>query len=405
MTLYTYRAIDRTGAAIDGEMEAADRHTVLDQLSRNGSFAVDVAVAADRKSNGERPLFSLRGEISKDTVTVLTRELAMLLQAGLTLDQALALLEQDQPKSRRAKLIGRLRFALSEGRSFADALETQGRAFPPIYTNMVRVAEATGTLQSVLEQIADARERQQKLRSKILSASLYPMFLIASAVAMVLLLLGFVIPRFKVMIAEAGAAVPDAASLIIAASDGLIANWQLLGSIVLTSVLACLLLWGRPWFRAALDRILLRLPLIGSFVRLNLSVRLCRTLGTLLASGVDLPDALSLCRRVVATAPAAKALDEAHDALRKGQDFITPLSASRLFPSVMINMLKVGQETGNLAPSARYLADMFEDKLDLRVQRTMTILEPTIILLVAGFVAGIIIAILGAVISVNDIAL
>ncbi len=405
MTLFHYKAIDRAGASINGEMEATDRAVVLDQLSQNGAFAVEVAAITSKTGSSKRTFFSFGNKVSKDEVTILTRELAMLLQAGLTLDQALGLLEEDQSKRRLKALIGRLRFSLNEGKTFANALETQGSVFPPVYTNMVRVAEATGTLQDILEQIAESREREQKLRAKVLSAALYPGFLIVSAIAMIVLLLTFVVPRFKEMIEGAGAAVPDGAKLVIAASDWLNTNWQLFIVAILATLLCILLLSSRPWFRKQVDRLVLRLPVLGTFARLNLSIRLCRTLSTLLTSGIDLPEALLLSRRVVTAPSASDTLGMSYEALRKGQSFIAPLAASKLFPSVMINMLKVGEETGNLAPSTRYLAQMFEDKLDLRVQRTMTILEPAIILLVAGLVAGIIIAILGAVISVNDLAL
>lgn len=405
MTLFHYKAIDRAGAAINGEMEADDRAVVLDQLSQNGAFAVEVAAVTSRSGSSRRSSFSFGNKVSKDEITILTRELAMLLQAGITLDQALGLLEEDQSKRRLKELIGRIRFSLKEGKSFARALEAQGAVFPPVYTNMVRVAEATGTLQNILEQIAESREREQKLRAKVLSAALYPGFLVISAIAMIVLLLTFVVPRFKTMIESAGAAVPDSAKLVIAASDWLNTNWQLLIVAILATVLCILFLSSRAWFRRQVDRAVLALPVIGAFARLNLSIRLCRTLSTLLKSGIDLPEALSLSRRVVTAPSANDALGKAYESLRKGQSFIAPLAASSLFPSVMINMLKVGEETGNLAPSTHYLAQMFEDKLDLRMQRTMTILEPAIILLVAGLVAGIIIAILGAVISVNDLAL
>ncbi|MGI9385625.1 MAG: type II secretion system F family protein [Methyloligellaceae bacterium] len=405
MTLFRYTAVTRSGGRIEGEMEASARRTVFDQLNELGYLPVDVHEVAAGHGTGATSFLSFERKISKAQITIVTRELAMLLKSGLTLDQALALIEKDQHTGRVSKLISRIRFQLNDGRNFAEALEAQDGVFPPVYCGMVRVAEASGTLDAVLEQIAEARERDQELRSKILSATLYPSFLIVTAVGMVVLLLMFVVPRFKEMISSSGAAVPDAARLVIGLSDWLNAHGGSLLIAVLAALLALLLLWGRPAFRMGFDAFLIRVPIAGYFARVSLTIRVCRTLSTLLKSGVELTTALALCERIVGVRPAAAAIAEANEALRKGQSFIVPLDESGLFFPVVINMLKVGEETGNLAPSAFYLAQMFEQKMDLGIRRLMTILEPLIIILVSLFVAGIIIAILGAVISVNDLVI
>jgi len=405
LTLYHYTAIGQNGAKIEGEMEALGRKTVFDQLHDQGHLPVDVTEAGNRGQQiaGQGSFFSRAPSAAQ--ITLFTRELAMLLKAGQSLDQALGLLASDTGSAKLNKLIGQVRAKINEGRSFHEALEAQGRAFEQVYISMVQVAEASGTLDTVLERIADARERDQKLRSKALSAMLYPALLVATAIGAVIVMLIFVVPKFKDMLVNTGAQSADTSLIAITASDWLIENGMTFLVVLLVALIALTLLLRQRGFRQNFDGILLKLPLAGHLLRLNLTIHFCRTLGTLLENGVDLPAALSLTQNVMGNKVAAKVIGDAQEALRKGQNFTKPLIAANLFPPVVVNLLKVGEETGGLSASTLYLARMFEDKLELAIQRLFTILEPAIIILVSLFVAGIIISIIGAVISVNDLAL
>lgn len=406
MTEFSYTAISRTGERVTGRADAVNRDMVLQQLRAMGHLPVDVRPSAgDEAAKGiSGTEFFNRGP-SKTQITLFTRELAMLIKAGLPLDHALKLLAAGGANARMSALVKKLRLSINEGKSFHQALAQHGDLFPPAYVNMVRVAEAGGALDTVLSRIATAREREQKLKSKIASALIYPAFLVFTAIGAIALMLGFVVPRFKEMITTTGGKIPDGARLVMAASDWLIAN--ALGLVLSTAGLLFLLMLAlrQVAARKAMQRSLLQLPLIGQLYRLNLTIRFCRNLGTLLENGVDLPDALRLSQSVLADPSAAEVIEKANECLRKGEDFTAPLAASNLFPPVAVNLLQVGMETGSIAPSALHLADMFEEKLEIAVQRTFTILEPLIIVLVSGLVAGIIISIIGAVISVNEIVL
>jgi general secretion pathway protein F len=403
---YRYSAISRSGGKLSGEMEAASRASVLEELHKLGHLPLNVVesdrTAADRASGG-RSWFS--GKPSGRQITLFTRELAMLLKAGLPLDQSLEFLEKDARSKKLARLIGQVGNHIRSGKSLHEALEAQGSAFPPVYASMIRVAEASGTLVTVLERTAQGREKTQKLQSKALSEVLYPSILIVMAIAVVTIMLTFVVPRFKEMIEHAGTEVPAQARVVIAASDWLIANGQVLAICLLGLVFGIALAWHQKIGRQQIEALLLRLPLIGNIMRLNLTILFCRTLGILLDNGVELPAAMKLVRDVIGNRIAAQALDQAYDALRKGKSFLEPLSQSRLFPPVVINMLRVGEETGSLTASFYHMADMFEDKLQTTVERTFTIFEPVIILVVSVFIAGIIMSILSAVISMNDLAI
>ncbi|MBY0562350.1 MAG: type II secretion system F family protein [Hyphomicrobium sp.] len=385
-------------------MEAVSPASVIEYLNKLGHMAIDVS-EGKRAGKGNGAIGNISVKTSNSQITLFTRELAMLLKAGLPLDQCLGFLQSDARSKNMKRLIGDIAGLIRSGKSFHEALEAQGKAFPPIYVSMVRVAEASGTLEPVLDRIVQWREKAQKLRGKALSQVLYPSILIVVAIAAVAIMLLFVVPRFKQMIIQGGTTIPEQARVVIGASDWLIANGHYLLIGLSIAVLAIIFAWQRGLGRQRIETSLLRMPLIGTIMQLNLTIRFCRALGILLENGVALPVAMKLVRDVIGSKFAADVLDETYDALRKGKSFIEPLSRSGLFPPVVVNMLRVGEETGNLTASLSHMADMFEEKLETSVQRTFTILEPVIILLVSGFVAGIIMSILSAVISVNDLAL
>lgn len=404
MKVFRYTAVSSKGEKLSGEMEGESRDSVMGQLQALGHFPVDVnETRAASASGAGLSLFS--GAPSSSQLTHLTHELAMLLKAGLPLDRSLSLLAADSGSKALSQLITRLHARINDGKSLAEAMAAQGQVFPPVYTNMVRIAEASGTLDAVLERIAQSRQRAEKLRGKVLSASLYPALLVTVAVAAVVLMLVFVVPSFKDMVMQAGTEAPAAAAMVFAMSDGLIAHGGKLLGILAAAIFGLVMLLRRPSSREAVEAALLRLPVVGHIFRLSLTVAFCRTLGVLLENGVELPVAMRLVRDVMGSKSAATVMEQAYDNLRKGRGFIDPLAHSGLFPPVVINMLRVGEETGRLTRSLLHMADLFEDKLDTSVQRTLTLLEPVIILLVSGFIATVIISILSAVISINDLAL
>jgi general secretion pathway protein F len=269
---------------------------------------------------------------------------------------------------------------------------------------MVRAAEASGTLAEVLERIAMTREREQRMRGKLISALLYPALLIATSIIAVGVIMLVVVPRFKSMLVDTGAKMPTSAAAIIAISDWLNAHITGLMSGFLALIFGFALLRQRIGMRRLTDRLSLRLPLIGYLVRTDIVSRFCRMLGALLANGVDLPTALNLVRDVMGNAEAAAVVTAMCQELRKGSDLAKPMENSRLFPPIVIALIRVGEETGGLAKSADYLAQMFDEKLETATQRLVTVLEPVIIIAVSVVVATIIISIMGAVVSVYDLA-
>jgi general secretion pathway protein F len=401
--MFRYTALDASGKRIAGEMEGPSRELVLRQLSEAGHFPIDV-VAGAAGASARGSFLDLGRAASPAEITQLARQLAMLVGAGLSLPRAVALVE-GEASSRLKGVARRIHADISGGKSFAEALEARGRQFPPVFVSMVRAAEATGTLPEALERIAETREREQRMRAKLVSALLYPSFLVVTAIAALLVIMLFVVPRFKAVLGDSSVTLPPSAATIIAISDWLDANLALLGAGLAALALAILVLRRRPTVRRLLDRAILRVPIIGGLVRMDLTIRFCRTLGSLLANGIAVPAALNLTREVMGNAESAEAVAAMGRELRKGRDLAGLMEASRLFPPMAIAIMRAGEETGALAKSALYLANMLEEKLDVATQRLVAILEPVIIVAVSGVVAGIVISIMGAVMSVYDVAL
>lgn len=406
MTLYHYSAVTRAGARISGEMDAASRASVLEDLHRLGHLPIDVVERAQSRSgaNGDAGRFFYAASPARRQVTLFTRELAMLLKAGLPLDRALKFLADDASSEQLQRVIRQIHSAIDDGKSLHDAMAAQAQTFPSVYVSMVRVAEASGTLEAVLERIALEREKSDRLRSKALSEALYPILLILMAIAAVVVMLVYVVPRFKGILGQNGVHLPAEARNVIALSDWLIAN----GSYLLAGLAALpfvgVIAWHQRFVRVEVEKLLMRLPLIGTILRLNLAIRFSRALALLLENGVELPAALKLVRATIANKAAEGMLDESYNALRKGKSFLDPIAESRLFPPALVNILRVGEETGGLAGPLTHMSDMLEEKLETSVRRSFAILEPAIILLVSGFVAAIIISIITAIISINDLA-
>jgi general secretion pathway protein F len=405
MTVFHYTALDRAGQRIAGEMDGQSREAVIRQLSEAGHFPIDVAAPGKGAPGAARSLLDIGRSASAAEITQFTRQLAMLLNAGLSLPRAVGLIEEEAGGRRLKKLARQIHADISGGKSLAEALEARERQFPPVVVSMVRAAEASGTLPEVLDRVAETREREQKMRAKLMSALLYPSFLLVTAIVSLIVIMLFVVPRFKAMLTDTGMRLPAAAANVIAVSDWLNDYWAALAVGLAGVVLAMLLLRRRPAVRRFLDRAVLRLPLVGGLVRMDLTVRFCRTLGSLIGNGIAVPAALTLTRDVMGNGVAAGAVAAMSRELRKGSDLARLMNETRLFPPIVIAIMRVGEETGGLAKSALYLADMFEQRLEVATQRLVTILEPVIIVAVSGAVAAIIISIMSAVISVYDLTL
>lgn len=402
MALYRYQALKDSGERVSGTIEGQDRSLVMSRLSRQGLHPIEVREQG--AETGAQGLSGLSGKrIPADEMTAFTRQLAWLLDAGTTLNRALEMLARETFSKQFSAVLSAIQSDIRKGKSFHEALAATG-SFPPFYLSMVDVGEATGTLGSVLDRLATARERDQKMRGKVISALTYPMLLVVLAIGVVVFIMVAVVPGIKDMITESGAPIPDTARFVIACSDWLIANGLALAAVLGALVLGAALLWQRTSLPRLMRDTLLRLPGLGKLLMKAEVAQFCRVLGALTAAGMTLPASLKLItatplnRRIT---DAAKAMEVA---LRRGEDFVAPLEKSGIFPPLLARMLKVGAETGNLTPGITRASEILEDDLDRAADRSLALLGPLIILVLSVFVGFIIVSLMGAVISINDLA-
>lgn len=391
MPRFTYRAKDRTLQVIEGTIEAENETAAISRLGTEGVFPISV-VEVGAAATSPRAWVARR--ITPRTLAYTTRQLADLLGGGLQLLSALALLakQTEQPALRR--IIDSLASAVRDGRSLSEALADHPHVFPPLYRSMVKAGEAGGGLEQALSRLADLGEHEAELRSRVRSASAYPLFVLSMAVVMTAFLLVYVIPKLSMVLIETGQMLPLPTRILLLVSGFVVAWWWLvlLGFILLG--------WaGRRWYasqtgRAMIDRWLITIPAFGVLVRKLEISRLTRHLGTLIGHGVPILQALDVAADNLSNATLRRAGRTIHDAVQEGSTLADALSATGQFPQFVSNMVAVGEESGTVDVALVKVASSYEREVDRTTQTLTTILEPVLLVLVGGIVMFIVLAML-----------
>ena len=401
MPTFAYRALRADGQSIRGEVEAADASTAIRRLQDNGLIPIEAAPSRARAATaGVRA----KGGRTARRVTQLTRELATLVSAGQTLEGALGLAQEELADRRLTAALGEVLAKVRGGASLSDAMAEQPAFFSGLYVSMVRAGEASGRLDETLKELAEMRERTEDLQAKLTSAMIYPVILSLVAVGSVVVLMTLVVPQLEPMFAQAGSRLPGSTALVLAVSRFLRANGMAILLVLLLIVLLGAQLVRRPAVRAGLDSLVLRLPGLGALARDRITAQFCRGLASLLAGGLDLPQALSVGRGMILNTAARARLEEVIAQVRTGHSLAEALAASAILAPTAAKMLRVGEESGALQSVAGHLAASFEDKVNLRLQRLVAVIEPVMVIGLGLIVGGIVTSILTAVISVNDLA-
>ena len=405
MPRYRYEAVDSAGEMLRDEMDAPTPEAVIDRLRDQGLLPLTVHEAKGGFLGGglSQPWFSKRRALSRKSVGLLTQQLASLLQAGMPLDRALTILigvsEDDQART----LLERVQDKVRGGSSLADALEAQG-AFSRFYLNMIRAGEAGGALEVVLKRLTEFLERSQALRETVTSALIYPMILLSVSALSVIILLTFVVPQFQRLFADAGKALPLATQIVIAVGDGFRNYWWVGVLLLLLMVAVLRQQFSQPASRARWDRWFLTMPLFGDLIAKVETARLSRTLGTLLGNGVSLLNALTIVRETLTNQVLATALGEVSEHVKTGRGLAEPLQEAGTFPKLAVQMIRVGEETGQLQEMLLQVADTYDGEVQTAIKRMLTLLEPVLILGLGVIIAGIIMSILVAILSLNELA-
>ncbi|HEX6212445.1 MAG TPA: type II secretion system F family protein [Methylomirabilota bacterium] len=404
MPVFTYRAADRRGQTIDGVMEAADARAVIDRLRREAYFPIKVSTQAERA-----PFFSLGGggsRVRHRDLLALTQMLATLFEAGLPLDRALSILEELAVTPRVKTIVTDLLHSVRGGSSLSEALaKHHPRPFSRLYINMVRAGEKGGVLEVSLRRLAEFLEARAAFNEAVVSALAYPLVITSVGAAAIIFLMTFVIPRFATIFEDLGQAIPLPTQILMAVSAALQSYWWVGAVLVLAGVLAWRMWTGTPQGRASWDQSLLRLPILGPLALKVETARFARTLGTMLKSGVPVLGAMAVVGDMMSNQAVGSAVARVADGVKRGGTIAAGMQEHTAFPALAVHMVRVGEETGRLEEMLLKVADTFETDVRSELKRVLGLLEPAIIVGMGVLVAFIVVAMLLAIFSINEVPL
>ncbi len=401
MPAFSYKAVGRDGKHLQGVVEADGMELASRQLRSQGLTLLKLepgsAAGGAEKASGKPP--------GRQQILSMTTELAVLLRAGLPLDKALKVLIEMADLPQMEALLSDLLKSVKGGKSLSAALQPYEELFGSFYLNMVRSGEVSGHLSAVLDRLVEYLENAKTNRDSVISALIYPAILLVVAVLSIVLMLGFVVPQFESLFADMGEALPLLTRMVISGAD-FIKSW---GWLLLLLVVAAGI-WLRNWAsteqgRRSLDQRLLNLPLAGGIVFEFEVAKFARTVGTLLGNGVSLLKAISIAIDTVDNRIIREALQVLPPAVKSGKKISASLQETKMFTPMVIQMTRVGEESGSLDQMMLELAKVFDDHVQSGVKRGLALLEPLLILTMGFIIAVIIIAILMGILSVNNLAI
>lgn len=409
MPQFHYQATTPQGKIIEGFMEAGEEQFVVSRLHDQGYLPLKITLPGPSKGKAAGRGFALpilpgRGAIRQRDLLLMTQELATLLSAGLPLDRAFSVLIGLTNKAELRQTVEQILNKVKQGKALGEALADYPKIFPPLYVNMVKAGEMGGFLDTALERLAEYLERAQEVQEEVKSAIAYPAILVLVGGAAIILMFTFVLPKFAVMFEDMGDALPLPTRFLLAVSHVIQSYWWLF---ILTAAGAGFGLrqyLSTPQGRFAWDRWSLRLALIGQLLQKREIGRFARTLGTLLKSGVPLLQALELVEEVVGNRMISSSLKEVRAGIREGQGIAGPLGKSGVFPSLALQMVSVGEETGRLDEMLMKVAEYYERDTQTQLRRLTSLVEPVLILTMGLVVGFVVIAMLLGVFSINDVS-
>jgi general secretion pathway protein F len=401
MPNYRYRALNGNGELVSGAIAAAAPGDVATRIERLGLVLVDNVTLEDA---GAAPgAFGLFGKPNAEDVTIFTRDMALLLRAGARINDGLELLAADGDFGRLRPVIADIRSHVVAGESFAEALARHRALFPPMYVALIRVGEASGSLDQVLEALAEERGRTEALKRRLGDAIRYPLFVLCAAGGVLLFFLTFVLPQFASVLQDFGAKVDPIILTFLNLSTSLRNNSDAVLVILGLSIAASWLLLRRQGIRRGILNALTRLPAIRQAMSYYRTALFCRNLGVLLGSGVNLTTTLRILVDMMSSAGPTAVWTDAADRVRHGAKLSDALSDTRALPAMAVRMLRLGDETGQLPMLAGRVAEFYEAKLQRTLDRVVGIAGPAAIIVISIVVGGLIVSVMTALMSVSQI--
>ena len=413
MPIFQYTAMDAAGKEQKGQHDAPNEEAVASFLKEQGMFPTSIKplekVAKAKKAKGKGGLASKQINLSlgpmviksKD-LTVFTRQLAILLDAGLPLIRSLKTLEKQAKNPAVKGVIGKVATSVEGGSTFSEALAQHPKSFDKLYLNMIRAGEAAGKLELILTRLAGFREKAAKIAGKVKSAMVYPAIVLTIAIGITIFLMIFIVPKFEVMFNEMldGAKLPAITQVVMGISSWLQHNIVIAIILVVILVIATKFALKTEKGRFYFDKGVYTAPVIGLLVSRNAISKFSRTLGTLMGSGVPVLNALQIVRDTAGNELVSKAVQQVHDAVKEGEPMAPPLSATKIFPDMVISMIEVGEETGKLPDMLEKIADTYDEEVDNAVSALTSMIEPLMIVFLAVIVGGIVIALFSPLITI-----
>jgi general secretion pathway protein F len=406
MAVFEYKGIEvASGKAVKGYRDADSAKALRGLLRRDGILLTLATPESERKAKAKRDiqLLAFMQRPSAADVSVMTRQLATLVRAGVPLVESITALVDQVEKESLVRVLTAVAENLKEGTAFATCLASHPKVFPPLYVNMVAAGEASGTLEAVLERLSDFMEGQARLKGKVISALAYPVLMTLVATVLVGALMVGVVPKVTTMFDNLQQQLPWYTSLLIFVSDTLAAYWWLIFGSIGLGIYTFRRWRATPKGRLAWDRFVLRVPIFG---RLNLLVavaRFSRTLSTLLASGVTLLHAMDIVKSVLGNAQLEAVVKSAISSIREGESIADPLKRSGYFPPMVTHMIAVGERSGQLEQMLQNVSRAYEADVETRVTTLTSLLEPIIIVVMGGMVAFIAMSIIMPLVQMNQL--
>jgi type IV pilus assembly protein PilC len=412
MPQFLYEAVDGSGKKIRDRVEASDKKQAVAQIRALGYKPVGIKEADAGEAGGSSaggggasaaaPTKVFRGGVPLRTLTQFTTQLSILQDAGLPIVRSLKILTEQQKHTGFKSIVGEVARDVEAGKPLSEAMASHPSAFDRLYTNMVKAGEAGGVLDTILRRLAEFLEKNQALRRKIVGASIYPAVVMSIAALILIGLMLFVVPTFDEMFTQMNLDLPVPTQILITIS-------QALGSPIGVALLLGIPIGGYILFNVwtstesgkySWDSIKLAIPVLGTIVKKGTIGRFCRTLGTLIASGVPILEALAIVKNAVGNEVLSRAVDGVYESIREGDTIAGPLSESKLFDDLVVNMVDVGEETGELDKMLIKIADQYDAEVDVAVESMTSVLEPIMIVFMGAGVGFIVVSLFLPMISI-----
>ncbi|MDA8139867.1 MAG: type II secretion system inner membrane protein GspF [Desulfobacteraceae bacterium] len=407
MPVYEYSALDAKGKSITGMLDADSEVMARQKIRAAGNFPVNLKAVKNNsteKSGTSRFSFSqFFTRISPGEVAIMTRQLATLIGAGFPLVSALESLVAQINSPGLKKVIAGIKGTVVEGSTFANAMGKYPRVFTPIYVNMVASGESSGTLEIVLERLADITEKQEALKSRMITAMIYPLLILAISILIVSFLLMFVVPKIMSMFENMKQTLPLPTRILIGTSNTFKSYWWVLVLLLIAVLLGIQAAYRNEKGRRWIDTRVLSVPLFGALVRKLAAARFARTLGSLLDNGVSMLPAMGIVHNVVGNVFIADVVTDGAAEVSKGKGLGKALDKPKAFPPLAIQMIQVGEQSGNLEEMLGKVADVFEKEVETTTMRLTAMVEPIMVLLMAGIVLFIVLAICLPIFEMNQL--